>query len=84
MAGYGQAHHTVGDYETLAEQAALRTGIPFQVRAEWRSEDQYVDEPWRNWAYAHVQIEALEGPANFLAEFRRLLAAYARLVVPPD
>ena len=83
LAGYGQAHHTVGDYETLAEEAAQRTGIPFRVRAEWRPEDQYVDEPWRAWAYAHVQVEALEGPANFLAEFRRLLAAYTRYVVPP-
>ena len=84
LAGYGQAHHTVGDYETLASEAAQRTGIPFQVAVEWRPEDQYVDEPWRPWAYAHVQVETVEGPANFLSEFRRLLAAYTRYVVPPD
>ena len=83
LAGYGQAHHAVSDYETLAEEATQRTGIAFRVRAEWRSADQYVDEPWRPWAYAHVQVEALEGPANFLAEFRRLLAAHARYVVSP-
>ena len=57
---------------------------PFQVQVEWRPEDKYVDEPWRRWRDAHVQVEAIEGPVKFLVEFRRLLALKSRFSVPPD
>ena len=84
LAGYGQAHHTAGDYLRFAAEASESEETPFQVEVEWRPEDQYVAEPWRPWAYAHVQVEAVEGPPNFLLEFRRLLALNARYLVPPD
>ena len=84
LAGCGQAHHTVGDYLRFATEAAESEGVPFRVQVEFRSENEYVAEPWLLWAYAHVQVEAIEGPPNFLLEFRRLLALNARYVVPPD
>ena len=84
LAGYGQAHHTAGDYIGCAREAAQRDGKPFQVRVEWRPEDQYVAEPWRKWNYAHVQVEATEGPPQFLPEYRRVLAERSRVVIPPD
>lgn len=84
LVGCGQAYHTAGDYQGLASEAAQEEGIPFQVQIEWRPEDQYVSEPWRAWAYAHIQVEAIEGPDDFLIEFRRLLARRTRFAIPPD
>ena len=83
LAGYGQAHHTAGDYLEFALQAACDAGTPFRVRVEWRPDDVFVGVPWRRWRYAHVQVEAMTGPADFPLEFRRLLAANARALVPP-
>lgn len=84
LTGCGQAHHTAGDYLQLALTAAQTEGTPFQVQVEWRPEDECVEEPWRRWAYAHVQVEATEGPPKFLKEFRWLLTLHTRVVVPPD
>lgn len=84
LRGCGQAHHTAGDYRTLAIEASAIDGVPFQVQVEWRPEDQYVGEPWRAWAEAHVQVEAIEGPPNFTPEYRRLLALNMRRYAPPD
>ena len=84
LEGVGQAHHTAGDYLRLAIEVAECEGTEFQVRVEWRTEDKYVEETWRPWRYAHVQVEALEGPGNFPLEFRRRLAINARKLVPPD
>lgn len=84
LAGYGQAHHTTGDYLRFAAEASESEGVPLRVQVEFRPENEYVVEPWRLWAYAHVQVEAIEGPPNFLLEYRRLLALNARYVVPPD
>ena len=83
LAGYGQAHHTAGDYLELALQAARDANVSFQVQVEWRPDDEFVPAPWRRWRYAHVQVEAMTGPADFPLAFRRLLAANARAVVPP-
>ena len=84
LSGCGQAHHSALDYQELAAQASQTDGIPFQVQVEWRPNDDCVNEPWRRWAAAHVQVEATVGPVNFLAQFRRLLAAKTRHAVPPD
>ena len=84
LSGYGQAHHVVADYLKFARKAEQHEGTPFQVQVEWRPEDKYVDEPWRRWRDAHVQVEAIEGPVKFLVEFRRLLALKSRFSVPPD
>lgn len=83
LAGYGQAHHTAGDYLKFALQAAKSENVCFQVQVEWRRGDRYVNPAWRQWSYAHVQVEATKGPPDFPLEFRRLLAANARSVVPP-
>ena len=83
LAGSGQAHHKAGDYRRFADEAAQTAGVPFQVQVEWRPGDEYVAEHWRQWRYAHIQVEATEGPSDFPLEFRRLLAVNARPVVPP-
>lgn len=84
LRGCGQAHHSAGDYQALAAESSQADGVLFQVQVEWRPEDQYVSEPWRTWADAHIQVEVTEGPPDFLIEFRRLLARRARHSVPPD
>lgn len=84
LTGCGQAHHTAADYLQFALEAARIEGTPFQVQVEWRPDDQYVQEAWRFFRFAHVQVEAIEGPGNFLTEFRRLLALNSRLAIPPD
>ena len=80
----GQAHHRVSDYMELARKASEVENVPFSVQVEWRPEDEYVSEPWREWRYAHVQVEAVEGPEQFLGEFRRILAQNSRHLVSPD
>ncbi len=81
LSGYGQAHHQVGDYLDLAKQVAQEEDIPCEVQVEWRPDE--VSEPWWQWRYAHVQVEATAGPADFPLELRRLLAANARAIIPP-
>ena len=84
--GHGQAHLTTGDYLEKAQEAEQETGIPIplSVVVEWRTEDQYVQEPWRKWAYAHVQVEHSEDNEAACVLFRQLLSKSARHVVPPD
>ena len=84
LSGYGQAHHRARDYTELAREVSENVGEPFQVQVEWRPEDEYVDSPWRQWRYAHVQVEAVVGPSQFLRRFRKLLTANSRVVIPPD
>jgi len=84
LVGAGQAHHLVSDYLDLARSASEKAETPFAVRVEWRPEDEFVAEPWRPWRFAHVQVEATEGPAQFLPEYRWLLAVNSRYLVPPD
>lgn len=83
LAGCGQAHHRVSDYLDFAQPASEEAGTPFAVQVEWRPEDENVAQPWRRWRYAHVQVEATEGPAHFLQEYRWLLAVNSRYSVPP-
>ena len=84
LAGSGQAHHRVSDYSELARRASEVEGVAFSVRVEWRRDDEYVSEPWRQWRYAHVQVETIVGPEQFLGEFRRYLAQSSQYLVPPD
>ena len=81
LSGYGQAHHTVQRYLEIAQSIAQEEGEPFQIQIEWRPNA--VTEPWRQWRYAHVQVEVTAGPQDFPLEFRRRLAANAQAVVPP-
>ena len=84
LSGCGQVHHKAEDYRRFADEAAQKDGVSFQVQVEWRPDDEYVAGPWRQWRYAHVQVEATVGPANFLLEFRRLMAINTRNFRPPD
>ena len=86
LVGYGQAHHTAGDYLQIALEAELKENQPLTVQVEWRPEDEYVAEAWRQWYYAHVQVE-METPdesGEVLIEFRRMLAMKSRLAIPPE
>lgn len=82
LTGYGQAHHQVKDYFHLALEVARDENVRCQVEVEWRPDE--VTEHWWQWRYAHVQVEATEGPPDFPLEFRRRLAANARVVIPPN
>ena len=84
LSGAGQAHHTVEDYFRLARRASDEAGSPLSISVEWRTEPEHVAEEWRQWSYAHVQVEILDGSDSVRAHFRRLLASNARRVVPPD
>ena len=84
LAECGQAHYRSGDFVEAAAKASQLEEVEFQVHVEWRPEDCYVAVPWRQWAYAHVQVETLLGPRNFLVEFRRQLCLNAQMTVPPD
>ena len=82
LVGCGQSHHTAGDYVRLALEVTQNEGIPCQVQVEWRPDK--VPQPRWEWRYAHVQVEAMEGPEDFPLEFRRLLAANSRYTIPPS
>ena len=84
LAGFGQALHRARDYTELAIEVSENSGEPFEVQVEWRPEDEYVELPWRRWRYAHVQVEAIAGPPQFLRRFRKLLTVNSRVVIPPD
>ena len=89
LTGCGQAQHTARDYREFAAEAAAEVNYPLQVAVERRTGDEFVAEPWRRWSYAHIQVETAAGgnaarERDVLAEFRRLLALNARLIVPPD
>lgn len=85
LAGWGQAHHTAGDYSDFATLAAQEKDQPLQVQVKWRPEDEYVSQPWRQWSYAHAQVEIdLTHDTNeVLKEFRRLLSMECRAVNAP-
>ena len=91
LAGHGQAHHTAGDYVETARKAAKQQGVPVSTVVEWRTEDRYVKPDWREWAYAHVQVEHTLGPDYDVAKleaalvlFRQQLSKNARHTKPPD
>ena len=84
LADSGQAHHTAGDYLQFAREVEKQTGEPFEVEVAWRPDDEYVAESWRQWRYAHVQVEITKGPPKFPPLFRRLLAIHTRNTTPPD
>ena len=82
LRGWGQAHHSVEDYLTLAQSVEQEEGIPCKVRVEWRPCE--TPSAWWEWRYAHVQVEVTEGESDLHLEYRRRLAANSRHVVPPE
>lgn len=83
LSGYGQSHHTAGDYRQFADDAAAAVGHLLPVEIERRTGAEFVTEPWRKWSYAHIQVETSASAKEVIFEFRRLLALHARLIVPP-
>ena len=83
FSGSGQARLTSEDYFQAAHEVEEASGVSLDVRVEWRPEDQYVKEEWRQWAYAHVQVEH-PTDSSVLNLFRRILTTKSRCTVPPD
>ena len=88
LAGSGQLNLSVGDYLDIASRVSSRIAQTFQVRVEWRPDDQFVREPWRQWQHAHAQVEMVDTSwVNFPQEFRDLVIITAlrkKVIVPPD
>ena len=90
LAGSGQLSLTVGDYLDIASRVSSRIGETFQIQVEWRPEDEYVAEAWRQWRDAHAQVETTEEtppPKLFPSAFRELLIIQAQrkqAIIPPD
>ena len=82
--GWGKLFNAVEDYLHLAKEAEKEEDQRLPVELLWRSEDKYVEPPWRPWRYAHVQLELPETPREVLKEFRRLLSIHWQRVVAPD
>ena len=83
LSGSGQALHSVEQYFE-ARQVAEENGDGFEMQVEFRPEDEYVSEAWRQWRYAHAQVEIVEGPEKFPLVFRAYLARRYHSVIPPD
>ena len=79
----GRAFHTVADYLELADEVEQKTGKSCELRIEWRSEDCNVLEHWRQWRYAHVQVEMMDGSRFLPPSLRNLLALKARRLDAP-
>ena len=77
LQGTGQAHHAVGDYFRLAEEAARCKGGTTKILIERRTDDKRVPEPWRKWNYAHIEMHVLSGSVEALKQFRHLLTLRA-------
>ena len=82
LTGFGQAHHTVRDYQQIAHEATEHAG-PLAVVVKSRPEDLYVKEAWRKWSYAHFQVEFTEYSDAAGAYFRQQLSKTARQIIPP-
>ena len=82
LVGHAQAYHRAEEYLDYAEQVVREEGVECKVQVVWKPDK--VDPPWHGWRHAHAQVEALEGPKDFPLEFRRLLAANAKCIVPPE
>ena len=79
LEGSGQFILTVQDYLDIANVVSSRINKQFQIQVEWRPEDKFVPEPWRQWRDAHAQVEALGDEWRFFPpEFRELVIIKAK------
>lgn len=76
--GFGQAHYLVRDYFDAADDA----GGKGDISVEWDPEG--AQGTWKQWNYAHIRIQIVEGTGEWGREFRRILSARARCVVSPE
>ncbi len=72
LAGFGQAHHTIGDYYRLAQDAAQEKGTTFSIDIDWRPDT--VDPPWQQWRQAHMEIDIPPDPRGANTLLRQKLA----------
>ena len=83
---HGQAHHTAGDYRQTAQVASKRFGVSFRISVEWQSGDRFVKPAWRQWAYAHVDVDTdcTAERESACVYFRQHLSKIARKIVEPN
>ena len=91
LKGHGQVHHSVKTYFEVAHVAEQALGVRMIIAVERRSEEQYVMEGWRQWAYAHVQVEysgdpmaSTEAQESVCVYFRQQMTMNASLTIPPE
>ena len=78
LTGFGHVIFTVREIEQTGNTLSNPPPEPCEVKVEQRPADEYVDPPWRPWAYAHCQVEATRGPEKFNGRYRKLLTATAK------
>jgi len=83
LVGYGQAHHTAGDYREIAREVGDDHGVDLGIVLRWQPN---VPCPWQRWRDAHVEVETTTGDhvKSALTEFRRLLSLKARISIAPE
>lgn len=80
----GHAECTVQVYLDLAQEVTQETGELCDIRIVWRPDDTCIDEHWRAWWYAHVQIEMADGVSKLPVPLRWKLCLSDRVAaVPP-
>lgn len=91
LRGSGQALLTVEQIHEAARGAEQKRGGVLRVVLEWRPET--VGDAWRQWSYAHaeMEIEAMEEPppeenrdGGLMSAFRMILCQQARCHPPQD
>ena len=82
---YGRVYLTVQDCFDAALEAENVLSEPFGIIVVPRTEDDYVAKGWREWAYAHVQIEYSGDKRlnHVVQEFRRCLVRRVKDPIPP-
>ena len=88
LSKHGHVCHNAMAYHEVAKEASTVTEenprpVEIKVELEFRPEDEFVDPPWRKWAQAHCQVEAVIGPQRLTGRFHRLMAARSKHATPP-
>jgi hypothetical protein len=83
LSGHGHVCHSTKTYLEVAENSSKPSKeapkpTPIEIQVEFRPEDADVDMPWREWNYAHCQVEATVGPMQLTRRFHRLMAAKSK------
>ena len=83
LSDHGQALLTVQDYLDAAKEAGEERGVQLDIEVEWRPDE--TSTIWREWAYAHVQVEYSpdEKFNSAIKRFRQILARKAWNLIPP-
>lgn len=82
LAGYGQAHHTIGDYFRLAQDAADKKSATFSISITWRPDT--VDSSWCQWKLAHMEVDIPSDLRGADLLLRQQLALNTRLAIAPE